>query len=86
MFRVPGNFHIGHHAFIDMIQMLSGKGISLDNSFKINHLSFGELANFDRIKGRFPDTDIQHPLDTYERTNVKEDGKVVAVTRSMFAL
>ena len=83
---MPGNFHIGHHAFFDMIQMLDGKGIMLDNSFKINHLSFGELANFDRIKGRFPDTDIQHPLDTYERINVKENGKVAKITRSMFAI
>jgi hypothetical protein len=74
VFRAPGNFHIGHHAFFDMIQMLDDKGIRLDNSFKINHLSFGALANYDRIKGRFPLTDIKHPLDTYERINVKENG------------
>lgn len=63
---MPGNFHIGHHAFNDIIQVLNGKGIKLDNAYKINHLSFGEKTRFDRIKHRFPDTDIQHPLDAYE--------------------
>ena len=47
--RVPGNFHIGHHAFGDIVQHLNMKGHTLDNSFKINHISFGDLADFEKI-------------------------------------
>lgn len=86
MYRVPGNFHIGHHAFTDVIQQFTAKGIRFDNSFKINHLSFGEKANFERIKGRFPDTDIQHPLDGYVKNMPREAGKPNTTTRSMFAI
>ena len=65
--RVPGNFHIGHHAFGDIKMHLNMKGLKFDNSFKIHHLSFGELADFDAIAMRFPDAGVMHPLDGFER-------------------
>lgn len=81
--RVPGNFHIGHHAFGDIMQNLDRQGIKLDNSFKINHLSFGEKTRFSSIKSRFPDTDIQHPLDGYELSRKDNlDNKM----RSLFSI
>jgi hypothetical protein len=82
--RVPGNFHIAHHAFGDIMQLLNGNGIFLDNSFKINHISFGEKVRFDRIKGRFPDTDIQHPLDGYNK--MRDPEKKKEKLKSMFAI
>ena len=48
-------------------------GYELDNSFKINHLSFGKKENFDRITGMFPGAGIEHPLDGFEAT--KPEGK-----------
>jgi hypothetical protein len=41
------------------------EGFHLDNSFTVNHLSFGYKANFKSIKERFPGTDVQHPLDGF---------------------
>ena len=49
------------------------EGFWLDNSFTINHLSFGYKANFKSIKERFPGTDVQHPLDGFARTTDKVD-------------
>ena len=71
--RVPGNFGISHHAFVDILNALNSEDIYLDNSFKINHLSFGTKADMDSIKKRFPDTDIRHPLDGYEVDKRKGD-------------
>ena len=39
------------------------KGYSFDNSFTINHLSFGEKKDFHKIRSRFPDTDLANPRD-----------------------
>ena len=36
-----------------------------DHSFTINHLSFGDKKDFDKIKNNFLDTDIKHPLDGF---------------------
>ena len=53
------------------------KGYKFDNSFVINHISFGEKADFHKIRSRFPDTDLANPLDgiainqTEELTNLK---------------
>ena len=47
--RVPGNFHISHHAFGDILQALNREDIHLDNSFKINHLSFGTKQDMENI-------------------------------------
>lgn len=49
MLRVPGAFSISHQAFGDIKMHLNMKGIKLDNSFKINALSFGDKENFDAI-------------------------------------
>ena len=64
--RVPGNFHIGHHAFGDIKMSLGNKGYKFDNSFKINHLSFGKKTDFDQIARDFPDAGVMHPLDGFE--------------------
>jgi hypothetical protein len=60
---VPGNFHISNYAFSDIVQQMEMKGLYLDNSFRIDHVSFGEKQNFQRIKSGFPEADIQHPID-----------------------
>jgi len=65
--RVPGNFHIGHHAFGDIVQFLQMKGLTFDNSFRINHLSFGKKADFEAIAANFPDAGVMHPLDGFEK-------------------
>ena len=69
--RIPGNFHIAHHAFTDILGALHAEGIELDNSFKINHLSFGDIKDKKTIAERFPDTDIRNPLDGFEREKGK---------------
>ena len=43
------------------------KGYKLDNSVRIDHLSFGELQNFAEINARFPDAGVMHPLDGFEK-------------------
>ena len=75
--RIPGNFHVAHHAFSDILGALHAEGIELDNSFKINHLSFGDLKDKQAIAERFPDTDIRNPLDGFERE--KGDAKNMRV-------
>ena len=64
--RVPGNFHIGHHGFQDIVMRMNSVGYQLDNSFKINHLSFGVMENFERIAKMFPNAGVMHPLDGFE--------------------
>jgi hypothetical protein len=41
-------------------------------------------VRFDRIKGRFPDTDIQHPLDGYNK--MRDPEKKKEKLKSMFAI
>ena len=43
------------------------EGLYIDNSFTINHFSFGSKADFASIKHHYPGTDIQHPLDGFTR-------------------
>ena len=45
---------------------MNSAGFKLDNSFKINHLSFGQKVAFDKIAKSFPDMDVEHPLDGFE--------------------
>lgn len=71
---MPGNFHLSHHAFGDIVGHLSRKGISLNNSFKIHHLSFGEMSDFTAINRYFPDVGLEHPLDGFEH-NLPGDKK-----------
>ena len=63
--RIPGNFHISHHAFTDILGALNREGIQLNNSIKINHISFGEKADLKKIAARFPNSDIRNPLDSF---------------------
>lgn len=65
--RIPGNFHVAHHAFNDLLQALHADGVTFDNTFTINHLSFGDLKDKQTIKDRFPETDISNPLDGFTR-------------------
>ena len=43
------------------------KGYTFNNSFRINHLSFGKMENFEDIMARFPEAGVIHPLDGFER-------------------
>ena len=52
---------------------MNSAGYILDNSFTINHLSFGEKKNFARIAKQFPDAGVEHPLDGFSAT--REEGK-----------
>lgn len=65
--RVPGNFYISHSGFGDIRMWLAQRGYSLDNSFTINHMSFGKLEDFDTIAKHYPDAGVMHPLDGFER-------------------
>ena len=76
--RVPGNFHIGNSAFGDIVQFLSMKGHTFDNSFRINHLSFGKKTDFETIAANFPDAGVMHPLDGFER-ELPSDEKAMRV-------
>lgn len=48
--RVPGNFYISTFDFQDIIMMAAQEGLYIDNSFTINHFSFGSKADFASIK------------------------------------
>ena len=48
--RVPGNFHVGGHAYKEILHVLR-KNINLTHS--INHLSFGRKADIARIQTKF---------------------------------
>ena len=65
--RVPGNFHIGHHGFGDIVRNLVAEGYKLDNSFRINQLSFGTEEDFKIISENFPDAGIMHPLNGFTK-------------------
>ena len=47
------------------MSVLERENIKLDNSFTINHLSFGEKADMKKIAQRFPDIDLKSPLDGF---------------------
>lgn len=66
--RVPGILMISHTAFEDIELYLQLMGYTLDNSFQINHLSFGSMADFEAISRSFPDAGVMHPLDGFKRT------------------
>jgi hypothetical protein len=44
--------------FHDVAMTMELDGFHIDNSFIINHLSFGHKANFKSIKESFPGTDV----------------------------
>ena len=48
--RVPGNFHIGSHAYNEILMIL-GKQINLTHT--INHLSFGRKRHISSIQNKF---------------------------------
>jgi len=59
--RVPGNFHIGSHAYNEIL-MLLGKRTNLTHT--INHLSFGRKRHITSIESKFQaNTDGIAPLD-----------------------
>lgn len=73
--RVPGNFHIGFHAYGDIVASLEQSGVSFDNSFHVHHISFGEKANYNRMRKHFPNTGVSHPLDGFYRRPQYMEGK-----------
>ncbi len=53
------------------------EGFYIDNSFRIDHFSFGSKANFNSISKSFPNTDIKHPLDKFKRDVQYSDVKIM---------
>ena len=51
--KVPGNFHISMHHYPAAYQRLIMRGMKIDFSHKINHLSFGNLEHIDIIHQEF---------------------------------
>ena len=52
--KVPGNFHFSSHAFGPTIQRLATEGmLSMDLNHKINHLSFGNLDEINKVRNVF---------------------------------
>ena len=66
--RVPGLIMISHNALEDIVLYMMINGYTFDNSFEINHLSFGSMADFEAISRSFPDAGVMHPLDGFKRT------------------
>ena len=60
--RVPGNFHIAHHQWYNLVENLD---VKFDNTFILNHLSFGEATDLKRIETRFPGISFTNPLDNF---------------------
>lgn len=61
--KVPGNFHISHHAYFDVMQrLLNERRKRLDFTHKINSLSFGNSKSRKVIQNRFGE-DMQGELD-----------------------
>jgi len=67
--KVPGNFHVGHHAFNEIIMVLQ-KSINLTHS--INHLSFGKKRYVTSIKNKFQKNIGElMPLNKYSEVSEK---------------
>lgn len=66
--KVPGNFHISTHAFMDMIDnILRTNGLNtIDLSHVINHISFGDDKDLKQIKNQF-DKGALNPLDNVRK-------------------
>ena len=62
---MPGNFHISHHAYREIVETLRKEQKQFDFSYTINHLSFGKEQDMNRIKRNFPDQGVLSPLDGY---------------------
>ena len=54
------------------------KGYRFNNSFVINHLSFGEKQDFETIAAHYPDTGVMHPLDGFAR-DLPDDQRAMRV-------
>ncbi|KRX08122.1 hypothetical protein PPERSA_01667 [Pseudocohnilembus persalinus] len=67
--KVPGNFHISSHAYGNKIsQIFQQSGIkTLDLSHKLNHLSFGKMAEINQIQKKFT-KGVLNPLDGTQKT------------------
>jgi hypothetical protein len=63
VYRVPGNIHFASHAMMDVVTQLRMLNYTLDFSYKIHHLSFGNKEDFDYIKKNFEDLEMEHPAD-----------------------
>jgi hypothetical protein len=51
--KVPGNFHISHHAYRDVISRLYSSGKRINFSHKINKLNFGNEDTGNVIQYKF---------------------------------
>lgn len=72
--KVPGNFHISAHAYGQVIQQLASMGLfKFDLSHTINHLSFGEYKEIEKIQSVFN----EGKLTTLNGRNRQESSKKV---------
>jgi endoplasmic reticulum-Golgi intermediate compartment protein 3 len=51
--KVPGNFHISHHAYWNTMERLYSSGKRIDFTHKINNISFGDKAAAKIMQSRF---------------------------------
>ena len=59
---MPGNFHVSHHAYWDVMTRLYQSGKRIDFSHRINKLNFGNEKTAKTIKKKFGD-DMKGELD-----------------------
>jgi len=60
--KVPGNFHISHHAYWNTMEQLHRKGKRIDFTHKINNISFGNKETANKMQSRFSE-DMSSDLD-----------------------
>ncbi|KAL4479478.1 hypothetical protein ABPG72_011800 [Tetrahymena utriculariae] len=82
--KVPGNFHISSHAYGNYLQRIfqDSRINTLDLSHVINHLSFGEENDLNRIKKTFQQGILQ-PLDNTKKIK-PENLRTVGVTHQYY--
>ena len=51
--KVPGNFHISHHAYWNTMEQLYHRGKRIDFTHKINNISFGDKDTAKKMQRRF---------------------------------
>ena len=50
--KVPGNFHISHHAYWNTMEQLYHSGKRIDFTHKINNISFGDKDTAAKLRGK----------------------------------
>lgn len=85
--RVPGNFHISSHAYREIIYELQNQGLTLDYSYKLNHLSFGKEEDMKSIKSSFPEQGVLSPIDGLEVNAMpNNEGKMMPLDSKFYLI